>query len=129
MDYQGYHRQLLQQLVEKVAASAPFASDNYNEQDHAFLSRLQTLSHQSVVDEDFFAEGQTLLCQIVASYPHLTPSIPRDLLWYFSGDCMHFLSDEEIDQYTQIDELRYEAETHGASFNMVEAKQAVKKLH
>lgn len=129
MDYQGYHRQLLQQLLEKVNGSAPFNSDSFSEQDHAFITRLTNLCVQSVIDETFYSEGQALLCQIVASYPHLTPAVSRDLFWYFSGDCMHYLSDEEIDMYSQLDELRYEAESRGASFNMVEAKQSLKQLH
>lgn len=129
MDYQGYHRQLLQQLTETVSASAPFSGEQYGEQDHAFLARLQTLTSQSTINEEFYAEGQALLCHIIANYPHLTPAISRDLLWFFSGDCMHFLSDEEIDMYSQLDELRYEAERLGASFNMHEAKQNIRKLH
>ncbi|HSG62352.1 MAG TPA: PA2817 family protein [Pseudomonadales bacterium] len=129
MDYQGYHRQLLQQFLASVESSAPFAGNTFSEQDHAFLSRLRDLSGSTTVDEAFFSEGQALLCQVVATYPHLTPVIPRDLLWYFSGDCLHFLSDEEIDVYSQLDEIRFEAEKHGATFNMAEAKQTIRKWH
>jgi hypothetical protein len=129
MDYQGYHRQLLKQLVEVVEKTPPFNSANFSENDHEFLLRLQQLLANERVDEAFFAEGQRLICQIVASYPHLTPAVSRDLLWYFSGDCMHFLSDEEIENYSQLDELRYEAESRGASFNMHEAKEKLKSIH
>lgn len=129
MDYQGYHRQLMQQLLDKVNTIAPFNSESFSEQDHAFVTRLTDLCARTDIDEAFYSEGQTLLCQVVACYPHLTPAISRDLFWYFSGDCMHYLSDEEIDMYSQLDEMRYEAENRGASFNMLEAKQDLKTLH
>ncbi len=42
---------------------------------------------------------------------------------------MHFLNDEEIDLYSQLDEIRFEAEQAGQDFNMVEARANLKKLH
>jgi hypothetical protein len=129
MDYQGYHRQLLTQLLQTVETTPPFAGKSFSSQDHEFLTRLKSLVSAIHINEAFFSEGQALLCQIVASYPHLTPAVSRDLLWYFSGDCMHFLTDEEIDKYSQLDELRYEAESRGASFNILEAKRTIQEVH
>lgn len=129
MDYQGYHRQLLQQLIEHTRASAPFNGESFSEDDHAFLTRLSHLVQQEEASEAFYSDGQAVLCQIIACYPHITPAISRDLLWFFGGDCMHFLSDEEIDMYSELDELRFEAQRLGASFDMLEAKQQIRKLH
>jgi hypothetical protein len=129
MDYQGYHRQLLQQLTEHILASAPFNGESFSEDDHAFMSKLKNLAQQDQDSEAFYQAGQEVLCQIIACYPHITPAISRDLLWFFGGDCMHFLSDEEIDMYSELDELRFEAQRLGASFDILEAKQKIRKLH
>ncbi len=128
MEYNQYHYQLLVSLFEQIQQMAPFNSDNFSEQDHAFAHNFKQLITMEK-DEAFFGLGQQLICQIVAAYPHITPKIPRDLLWYFSGDCMHFLNDEEIDLYSQLDDMRFEAEQAGQDFNMVEARANLKKLH
>lgn len=128
MDTNTYHRQLLITLFADIKQTAPFDGENFSEQDHAFMFNFNALVDMDN-NESFFQLGQQLLCQIVAAYPQLTIKIPRDLLWYFSGDCLHFLSDEEIDMYSVLDEMRYEAESSGEVFNMVDAKAKLKKLH
>lgn len=64
-------------------------------------------------DDDALAQGQALLCQIIAHFPDITPMMHRDLLWYFGGDCLHFLSDAELEQYQQLEERYYEASQCG----------------
>lgn len=54
--------------------------------------------------------GQWLITTCIARYPHWVPMIPRDLFWYFGGDCMHFLGDEEIEQFQKLDELTAQCE-------------------
>ncbi|MFP3526579.1 PA2817 family protein, partial [Pantoea sp. SIMBA_072] len=49
--------------------------------------------------------------------------VPRDLLWFFGGDCLHFMPDSELDLYQQLEELRYEAEQRGAPFDWNVEKQ------
>jgi len=128
MDYNQYHLDLLQSLFERIAQMAPFNTDNYSEQDHAFMHNFKQLVAMER-SEAFYELGQQLLCQIIAAYPHITPEIPRDLLWYFSGDCMHFLNDDEIEIYSQLDDLRFSAEQNGEAFNIVAVRANLKKLH
>ena len=45
------------------------------------------------------------------------------LLWFFGGDCLHFMPDEEIDLFQRLDERRYEAEERGETFDWNREKQ------
>jgi hypothetical protein len=67
--------------------------------------------------------GQDILTQVIARYPQIAHLIPRDLLWYFAGDCLHYLSDEEIDLYQALEERRYEAEQNDEPFDWNQEKQ------
>ncbi|MBB3242515.1 hypothetical protein FHW68_004057 [Pseudomonas sp. Tn43] len=67
--------------------------------------------------------GQDILTQVISRYPQIAHLIPRDLLWYFAGDCLHYLSDEEIDMYQALEERRYEAEQNDEPFDWNQEKQ------
>lgn len=49
--------------------------------------------------------------------------MPRDLLWFFGGDCLHFMPDEELSLYQATEERRYECEQRGEPFDWLEQKQ------
>jgi hypothetical protein len=66
--------------------------------------------------------GQDLLCQVIQRYPQIAHLVPRDLLWYFGGDCLHFMPDEEIDLYTALEERRFEAEENEEPFDWDQEK-------
>ena len=67
--------------------------------------------------------GQDLLCQVIQRYPQIAHLVPRDLLWYFGGDCLHFMPDEEIDLYTALEERRFEAEENEEPYDWDQEKQ------
>jgi hypothetical protein len=67
--------------------------------------------------------GQDLLCQVIQRYPQIAHLVPRDLLWFFGGDCLHFMPDEEIDMYTALEERRFEAEENEEPFDWKQEKQ------
>ena len=67
--------------------------------------------------------GQDILTQVISRYPQIAHLIPRDLLWFFAGDCLHYLSDEEIDLYQALEERRYEAEQNDEPFDWNQEKQ------
>ncbi|MNN00935.1 hypothetical protein D3C76_781310 [compost metagenome] len=67
--------------------------------------------------------GQDLICQVVHRYPQIAHLVPRDLLWFFGGDCLHFMPDEELALYQQLDERRFEAEERGEVFDWTREKQ------
>ncbi len=95
------------------------------EESHAlFLERFDELLTSLPVDpiESQYL-GQDILTQVITRYPQIAHLIPRDLLWYFAGDCLHYLSDEEIDLYQALEERRYEAEQNDEPFDWNQEKQ------
>lgn len=114
-DYQLYHLQLLQSFIEQIEQQPPFNADDCSEDDQQFLSDIKSL-HQNT-DQAFLHNGQLLLCRVVTAYPHLMPLLYRDLLWFFGGDCLHFMPDEEIARYQQLDEWRHDAMRAGKDFS------------
>lgn len=67
--------------------------------------------------------GQELICQIFQRYPQIAHLVPRDLLWFFAGDCLHYMPDEEIALYQRLDERRFEAEANDEPFDWQHEKQ------
>jgi hypothetical protein len=67
--------------------------------------------------------GQELLCQVITRYPQIAHLVPRDLLWFFGGDCLHYMPDDEIDLYQQLEERRYQAEENDEPFDWTQEKQ------
>jgi hypothetical protein len=51
--------------------------------------------------------------------------VPRDLLWFFGGDCLHYMPDEEIGLFQELDERRHQAELDGAPFDWNQEKQLI----
>ncbi|MFJ3481768.1 PA2817 family protein [Pseudomonas sp. NPDC090202] len=95
------------------------------EESHAlFLERydeLITLLPQEPIESQYL--GQDVLCQVIQRYPQIAHLVPRDLLWFFGGDCLHFMPDDEIDLYTALEERRYEAEQNDEPFDWDQEKQ------
>jgi len=49
--------------------------------------------------------------------------VPRDLLWFFGGDCLHYMPDEELQMFQALDERRYEAAQNDEPFDWNQEKQ------
>lgn len=43
--------------------------------------------------------------QIFLKLPQLGHQVPRDLLWFAGGACLHFLDDSEIERFASVDEV------------------------
>lgn len=112
-----YHLQLLNHLRTILAALSE--AEQVPEESHAlFLERfdeLLTLLPQDPLESQYL--GQDLICQVIQRYPQIAHLVPRDLLWFFGGDCLHYMPDEELDLYQRLEELRYEAERKGEPFD------------
>ncbi|WP_454191237.1 PA2817 family protein, partial [Pseudomonas canadensis] len=67
--------------------------------------------------------GQDLMSQVILRYPQIAHLVPRDLLWFFGGDCLHFMPDEELDLYQALEERRFEAEQNDEPFDWNQEKQ------
>lgn len=125
--YVQFHRTLLQALQQATAQTLP--ADELSEEDQELLEQLDRITNSKAFDDAFFATGQWVLCRIVAAYPLLAPQVPRDLFWLFGGDCLHFMPDEEIALYQQLDELRFEAENDNTVFDYEKQRARIFGLH
>lgn len=126
--YLNYHLRLLRDFVRQTQQLPPFVLDECSEEDREFLERLEALPDLSEQD-DFLFEGQQLINRVVASYPHLMPLLHRDLLWFFGGDCLHYMPDDEIARYQELDERRHEAAATGEPFSYENERAKIFGLH
>ncbi|ETF06569.1 PA2817 family protein [Pseudomonas glycinis] len=117
------HLVLLDHL--RIILVAVGEAEQVPEESHAlFLERFDELLASLPIDpiESQYL-GQDILTQVISRYPQIAHLIPRDLLWFFAGDCLHYLSDEEIDLYQALEERRYEAEQNDEPFDWNQEKQ------
>jgi hypothetical protein len=124
-EYLSHHLQLLADLYKVCLAQAPFNAADASDTDREIISGLERLSEASAISDEFQQLGQAILTRIIGNYPHITANINRDLLWFFAGDCLHFMGDDEIALYQQIDELLYQQ----PSMDYQDAKASVFQLH
>jgi hypothetical protein len=123
-----YHLNLLSAFIRHAQSLAPFNQDNCSEEDRAFFEALQLLSTSSS-EPHFLSEGQDIMCSIVSRYPHLMPLLYRDLLWFFGGDCLHYMPDDEILKFQRLDELRHAASGNGELFSYENMRAQIFGMH
>ncbi|MBT3146560.1 PA2817 family protein [Neptunomonas phycophila] len=127
--YVSFHIDLLKQTYNHAIQFMPFASQELGEDEQSFLEQftalIEAIEQQS---EDVLEQGQALLTRWIRNYPELVPIIPRDLLWYFGGDCLHYMPDEEIDKFQLLDEKRHLAESEGKDFEYARERAVILEL-
>ncbi|MEH6591468.1 MAG: PA2817 family protein [Halioglobus sp.] len=79
-------------------------------------------------ETDLYTQGQTLVARLFTTYPDFAPTFPRELLWFLGGDCLHFMADEEIDLYQQLEELREQSASKGQIIDFAAARAKLLKL-
>lgn len=77
---------------------------------------------------DLYTLGPELVSRLFDTYPDFAPTFPRQLLWFLGGDCLHYMADEEIVQYQQLEDLRLDAASRGQLFNINEARAKLLNL-
>jgi hypothetical protein len=125
--YFDFHLQLLNTFIAQLKQQPPFCLDDIDQDDLSFLSEFDQLL--KVGGSELLIQGQQLFCRIVAGYPHLMPLVPRDLLWFFGGDCLHYMPDEEILVFQRLDELRENAKESNGAFSYEKARLSTMGLH
>ncbi len=130
LNHHAFHINLLKASFNRLLKQPPFNGEEILQDDQDFLAQLVDLA-KALEDHDSEAlyNGQEALGRLVRCYPQLVPLVERDLFWFFGGDCLHYMPDDEIELFQQLDELRYEAEAAGETFNIEEARARVFKLH
>lgn len=95
-----------------------------DEDHHLFIDRFDELTELLTSNnEDSLYLGQEIVNQLFLRYPQVTHLIPRELLWFFGGDCLHFMPDAEIDLFQQLEDMQYQAESEGKPFDWLLTKQ------
>lgn len=77
---------------------------------------------------DFYSRGPELIERLFTTYTEFAPTLPRELLWFFGGDCLHYMPDDEIAQFQQLEDMRLEAASRGETFNLLEARAKLLNL-
>jgi hypothetical protein len=128
--YLAYHVGLLRKFKASIQKQPPYQTNlvDLTEVDRKFMTVLDELCETETYSEQLIEKGQWLIERVVSSYNQLMPLLPRDLLWFFGGDCLHFMPDDEIRFYQQLDELRHASESQGKTFGIEEAKAYLKRI-
>jgi hypothetical protein len=106
----------LRQCTEHVTAGDPV------------LDLVEGFENLSAPTADIYEEGPALIKRLFTTYPELAPALPRQLLWFFGGDCLHYMPDEEIDRFQQLEDRRLDAATKGEVFNLRDARAKLLNL-
>ena len=123
MNDEQYLAQSLEQLQTFAAGLA--TRTGHLPEDDALRQLAEGFSDLASGKLDLYRDGPALVSRLFTTYPEFAPSFPRDLLWFFGGDCLHFMPDEEIERYTRLDEQRREAVERGEAFNWREARASL----
>ena len=79
-------------------------------------------------DDGLYASGTALTTRLFETYPDLAPLFPRQLLWFFGGDCLHYMPDEEIAHFQQLEDERLAAAARGEVYSLPRARAKLLKL-
>lgn len=111
-------------LLRSILVAVGEAEQVPDESHALFLERFDELRASLPIDpiESQYL-GQDIICQVITRYPQIAHMVPRDLLWYFAGDCLHYMPDDEIALYQALEERRYEAEQNDEPFDWNQEKQ------
>lgn len=110
-----------------------FAQDLVTRTEH--LPENDTLRHLALAfqslaagDTSLYEEGPTLVNRLFTTYTDFAPLFPRDLLWFFGGDCLHYMPDTEIALFQQLADLRAEAAARGEMLDIRAARAQLLSL-
>lgn len=122
----AFHLNLLKIAYNNLTQQADFKDDQVESVNIEFLNQFASLveayeQHQPGA----YDKGQDVLVRMVRSYPQYVHLVARDLFWLFGGECLHFMSDEEIGQFQQLDEALSEAEAQQHEVDYLQLRQAV----
>jgi hypothetical protein len=97
-------------------------------QEHALRELAKAYQSLAETRDDLYVRGRDLATRLFDTYPEFAPTYPRQLLWFFGGDCLHYMADDEIAEFQQLEELRLAAAARGETFNLRESRAKLLKL-
>ena len=78
---------------------------------------------------DLYTDAAPLVDRLFTTYPDLAPTLPRELLWFLGGDCLHFMPDDEIALFQQLDDLRSQEAAGGDTLDIESARSSLRNPH
>lgn len=115
-------------LLDEFAAGLAQRTASLPQDDGLRALALGFLALLQPEEEDIRTRAQPLVDRLFTTYPDFAPTLPRELLWFFGGDCLHFMPDEEIALHQQVDELRHEAAERGEILDLRAARAKLLQL-
>ncbi|MBL4832442.1 MAG: PA2817 family protein [Alcanivorax sp.] len=120
----AYHLELLQETLQRLEKAEERESNAVGEE---ILQQFRDLIDQLTEHRDSaYDTGQDLFNKIGTHNPQIMPAIDRALFWFFGGNCMHFMTDEEITRFQHLDEMSADAEAEGREYDY---RSAGRSLH
>ena len=77
---------------------------------------------------DLYVDGPALVSRLFVTYPDFAPTFPREILWFLGGDCLHYMPDDEIATWQQLDELRHDAAAQGKVLDIHQARSSLRSV-
>lgn len=106
-------------LRQRIAEHDPFNTTDLAEEEIDFLEKWdQLIARIESNAPDYTFDAQEILSRFIRCYPNLVPLIKRELLWFMGGECLHFLGDEEISFYQQLEDQLYELDRQQIDYNL-----------
>lgn len=109
------------ELRQRISEHSPFNQPELAEEEIDLLEKWDQLTLDiQANDPQYVFDAQELLARFIRCYANLVPLIKRELLWFIGGECLHFLGDEELALYQQLEEHLYELDTKRTEYNIAE---------
>jgi len=97
---------LLKEFLNLLKQGVPFNQEPLEEDDASFLDQLTGLiTALETHDPDAIYKGQPWISRLFRNYPAFAPHLGREVLWYFGGEALHFMPDEEIAKFQLLDDM------------------------
>ena len=120
--YRHYCLGLLANFADLIDAEAEKASEGDPIRDLA--AGFRTIAG----GEDLYERGPGLVALLFSSCPQLAPALPREVLWFLGGDCLHYMPDSELNAFQSLEEMRAEAAARGEVLDYHAEKAKLLKL-
>jgi len=117
-----------EELRQRIAEHSPFDQPELAEEEIDFLEKWDQLTLNIQANETHYVfDAQEFLARFIRCYANLVPLIKRELLWFIGGECLHFLGDEEIALYQQLEEQLYELDSQQQKYDIAEQITLLRK--
>lgn len=114
-------------LLKEFAETLTARTENLPQSD-SLVELSSAFQELSAGQRDLYLDGPPLISRLFTTYPDFAPTFPRDLLWFIAGECLHYMPDEEIAAYQQLEEMRLEAASQGKVLDLRQARASLQNL-